>query len=420
MKHLLDNKLVSSHQHGFLSGRSCVTHLLEVLDEWTEVLEEGGSVDAIYMDFKKAFDAVPHSRLLSKLSALGLSGEILKWVEAFLSGRTQRVVVNGVKSSAAKVTSGIPQGSVLGPVLFIMYNNDLPKVVSNSVKLFADDTKLYARSDSQDQTDSVQTDLNSLCQWSRDWLLSFHPEKCSVLKLGSKKSLAQYHMSSSVSAEVHTLSETEVEKDLGVLVDNKLNFKQHVASAVSKANRVLGVIRRSFHHLDNSTFVQLYKSMVRPILEYGQSAWQPSLKGLRQDLENVQRRATRLLGNLKEMTYEERLKTLRLPSLEHRRRRGDMIDVFKYVRGLYDTSRPHLKPAPVEQDTRGNSLKLYKDFAGSSVRKAFFSERVVADWNSLPDTVVTAPSVNAFKARLDTFWANAETLYCPPCFVAFS
>ena len=151
-------------------------------------------------------------------------------------------------------------------------------------------------------------------------------------------------------------------KDLGVLVDDQLTFKEHIATATAKANRVLGVIRRSFQHLEIDTFIDLYKSMVRPILEYGHSVWQPHLRGLRRDLEDVQRRATRIVANLRQLTYPQRLEALQLPSLEHRRRRGDMIDTYKYMQGIYDTKAPRLKPATYGE-TRGNSRKLFVVFA---------------------------------------------------------
>jgi hypothetical protein len=156
MDHLQSNGLVSRWQHGFTKGRSCVTQLLETLDIWTEVLDEGGCVDTVYMDYMKAFDSVPHRRLVSKVEAHGINGKVLQWVRDFLSNRTQTVVVNGVKSNPAKVSSGIPQGSVLGPVLFVLYINDLPRHVQSNVELFADDTKVFARSDLKNLCDAPE------------------------------------------------------------------------------------------------------------------------------------------------------------------------------------------------------------------------------------------------------------------------
>ena len=182
------------------------------------------------------------------------------------------------------------------------------------------------------------------------------------MKLGRTKSEGTYFMINPEDNTVTKLPESSLEKDLGVLVDDQLTFKEHIATATAKANRVLGVIRRSFQHLEIDTFIDLYKSLVRPILEYGHSVWQPHLKGLRRDLEDAQRRATRMVANLRQLTYPQRLEALQLPSLEHRRRRGDMIDTYKYMQGIYDTKAPRLKPATYGE-TRGNSRKLFVVFA---------------------------------------------------------
>ena len=408
VQHLEKGNLISPHQHGFVKGRSCITQLLEVLDIWTEVLDEGGSIDVIYMDFQKAFDTVPHRRLILKAEAHGIGGRLLGWLKDFLANREQRVVVNGTKSSSARVTSGVPQGSVLGPVLFLLFINDLPNGISNFIKMFADDTKLFSEPKHADDH-SLQNDLDVLQDWSEKWLMSFHPEKCKVLKIGRQKSSVQYNINNVI------LEETEAEKDLGVIIDNQLSFKSHIASVTAKANKVVGIIRRSFNNLTEDLFVQLFKSLVRPILEYGHSVWNPNLKHLSQEVERVQRRATGLLGSLKNLDYSERLQKLELPSLEHRRKRGDMIDTYKYVHGLYDSARPNLTLSEITH-TRGNSLKLKTNYSRLNVRKYYFSHRVVTIWNSLPEEVVTAPSINSFKARLDKHWEELPTKYNPECF----
>ncbi len=202
---------------------------------------------------------------------------------------------------------------------------------------------------------------------------------------------------------------------MGVHIDNKLSFKEHVASSTSKANRILGVIRRSFDFLNEDLFVQLYKTIVRPILEYGHSVWHPHHKTLCKEVEDVQRRATKLLASLREKPYPERLATLRLPSLEHRRKRGDMIEVYKYINGYYKTERPQFDLFTSSRDTRGNSLKLNKNRHRLDVRGNYFSERVVNTWNSLPDSVVRAPSVNTFKSQFDAHFEQSPALYDPEC-----
>ena len=418
MAHLQENEIVTSEQHGFISGRSCMTQLLEAMDTWTEVLDDHGSVDIIYTDFQKAFDSVPHGRLMEKVSACGIKGKAQKWIDNFLRDRSQRVVVNGATSQEGAVTSGIPQGSVLGPILFVIYINDLPQTVKSQIKMFADDTKLFSRTDKVGATD-LQNDLDALTQWSDRWQLKFHPEKCGVLKLGQDRGTAYYMDTKDKDGNTTRirLKETQEEKDLGVTIDKALSFKQHIEEATLKANRVVGNIRRSFDYLSLETFTLLFKSLVRPILEYGHCVWNPDeekQKGLCAKLENVQKRATKLLGEIKDLSYPERLRKLRLPSLEHRRKRGDAIEVYKYLHGKYNVQSPTLE---LNKDaiTRGNSMKLEKKRPRLNIRGNYFSNRVVNLWNGLPEKVVTAPSVDAFKARLDRHWENLPSVYNPMC-----
>ena len=413
LQHLSKNNIISPHQHGFVPGRSCMTQLLESMDDWTSILEEGGSVDVIYTDFQKAFDSVPHRRLIQKLESCGVKGNVLLWVKDFLANRKQRVVINGSKSNEGDVTSGIPQGSVLGPLLFVIFINDLPRSLNTVAKMFADDTKVYVRSDTQDGAKNLQEDIDMLQDWSDKWMLKFHPDKCCVLKIG-KENDNKYEMGDVTKGSRITLKETEQEKDLGVVVDNKLSFSNHIAQATAKANRMIGLIRRSFDYLNERMLVLLYKSMVRPLLEYGNCIWHPMLKGLESDVEDVQRRATKILAHIKDKTYPERLKILKLPCLEHRRRRGRMIETYKFMHGFYDTEKPEFKKSEKDQ-LRGHSLKLDKIRCKTRLRANFLSNKVVNDWNSLPNSVVTSPTIDTFKRRLDNHWMDIPTLYEPTC-----
>ena len=187
MEYPQENNIISHDQHGFVPGRSCMTQLLDVMDTWTATLDEGGNLEVIYMDFQQAFESVPHHRLMEKVSACGIRGRLHSWISNFLAHRTQPVVINGVHSKEGQVTSGIPQGSVLGPLLFVIYINDLPSAVKSCARIFADDTKLLSRADSESDTEALQRDLDELQEWSDKWLLRFHPQKCCVLKMGQKK-----------------------------------------------------------------------------------------------------------------------------------------------------------------------------------------------------------------------------------------
>ena len=186
LSHVNNKKLLSSEQHGFTSGRSCMTNLLVTLEDITRSLDEGLGVDIIYLDYSKAFDTVPHKRLISKLRAYGINEKVINWIQKFLSNRRQQVAVRGETSSWAEVLSGVPQGSVLGPILFVLYINDLPEIVTSSVKLFADDTKLYnqiTRGNSEGG-DRIQADLQTLEGWSNTWLLKFNASKCKCMHMG--------------------------------------------------------------------------------------------------------------------------------------------------------------------------------------------------------------------------------------------
>ena len=193
INHMKNNSLFSDKQYGFISGRSTTLQLLEVLDKWTEAIDKGYKIDCVYMDYQKAFDTVPHRRLLQKAKAYGITGQILGWVESFLSRRKQVVMVNGENSSWKDVTSGIPQGSVLGPLLFVLFINDLPDIVDSDAYLFADDTKIFKIITQLSDSEVLQGDLDKLNSWSDNWLLRFHPDKCKVMYIGRRRESEQQY-----------------------------------------------------------------------------------------------------------------------------------------------------------------------------------------------------------------------------------
>ena len=402
MDHMTVTGQLHNAQHGFRPKRSCSSQLLVTLEEWSRAVENGDPVDVIYCDFAKAFDSVPHKRLLRKLQASGVEGRLLRWIEAFLSDRCQRVVLNGTRSSWASVLSGVPQGSVLGPLLFVIFVNDLPGVVQNSIQLFADDTKIYASVRNASGTQSLQCDIDALVRWSAQWQLPFNASKCKSMHIGPGNNRNVYSMDGAM------LAQTSVEKDLGVQLDDSLKFREHAAAAVAKGFQILSVIRRSFLSLDRTTLPLLYKSLVRPHLEFGNLIWGPHNRADQQQVERVQRRATKLVPELRCQPYTVRLRELGLPSLYYRRRRGDMLTVYQLLHSGIDMDPAFLfKPSEV-RFTRGHPWKLAKPRAESRVRRQAFSTRVINDWNGLPLGVVEASSINQFKARLDAHWASTQ------------
>ena len=408
--HMNANGLISNKQFGFISGRSTILQLLHVVEEWTDILESGGTIDVCYMDFMKAFDKVPHRRLLENVKSYGIDGDILAWIRSFLEDRKQRVVVNGKHSSWREVTSGIPQGSVLGPLLFVLYINDLLHTAISQVFLLADDTKLYRQIGNDSDHKIFQDDISKRQSWEDDWLLKFHPDKCKILGVGKKELTHQYYMTKNDISLV-ALSRVQYEKDVGVTFDEDMIFCKDISTRVNKANSIMGIIRRTYTYLDPQSFKLLFKSLLRPYLEYGAPIWNPRLKRDITELENVQRRATRQVPELKGLSYEDRLRKLQLPTLRYRRPRGDMIETYKLLHDIYDPILPKLLDPVEKSKTRGHRFKLPKKSAKNNIKGHVFSHRIVNDRNSLPEDMVSAPSVNAFKNRFDSHWRNHPWLY---------
>ena len=405
MDHLAQHNLLSPKQFGFISGRSTVTQLLHYLDRCIDKVVNGSVVDCIYLDFAKAFDTVPHKRLLSKLKAYGITGKLLKWIEAFLVGRTQAVKVNGVSSEFKAVFSGIPQGSVLGPILFIIYINDILDNINSEGFLFADDTKIFKTILGKDDAIALQSDIDSLEAWSDKWLLRFNPKKCHVLSLGKIED-TRYTMRYKIyDSELDHVFE---EKDLGVTVDMQLKFEEHVASKVKIANAMVGLIRRSFSFLSCYLFRKLYLAFVRPHLEYAQAVWAPHSVKLVNMIENVQIRATKLFDGLGSLDYSERLRKLNLPTLSHRRARGSMIELWKHF-NVYTRESLSSTFQPRERTTRAHDRQILeripKDGSRGLQANSFYY-RHSKTWNNLPADVVNAPTINSFKNRLDKHWGD--------------
>ena len=396
MDHLKKHNLLSKHQHGFYDKRSCLTNLVEALEDITVLVDNGIPVDEIFMDFRKAFDKVSHERLLYKLDKLGIKDNLLLWIDSFLHDRTQRVKVNGSVSSWASVTSGVPQGSVLGPLLFVAFINDLPGLMTTNCKLFADDTKLYSKVDTLVDQEKLQEDLNSCLDWAKDNNMVFHPDKCKVIHFGNKNSKREYTLGDHIIEPVNEM------KDLGITVSDDLKWAKHIALCVKKANRMIGLIRHTFSHMDKDMFLCLYKSLVRPLLEYNPQVWNPYMVKDIAVLEKVQRRATKLVPELHDMPYEHRLKSLGLYSLQHRRQRGDMITVFKILNAMVDTDKDKYCPPYISsQTTRSHNLKIKGKTSRTEVRRNFFTQRIVSPWNTLNSVTVESPTLDCFKARYD-------------------
>lgn len=402
-------QLIKSSQHGFMNSKSCQTNLIEYLDTLTKLIDEGHDVDVLYLDFAKAFDKVPHQRLLQKMESNGISGNVLRWVQCWLSGREQRVVLNGIASDWMPVTSGVPQGSVLGPTCFVIFINDLDDVldlVGGFVSKFADDTKFGRIISTAEDRVKMQRDIDKLMKWAETWQMDFNSKKCKIMHFGNTNPGNSYCMGGFAPAGT-ILQTVKEEKDIGVIVSDSLKPSAQCAKAVKKANSILGQMSRSVHYRDKVTWIRLYKTYVRPHLEFAVQAWSPWLVKDIDMIEKVQERAVNMVVGLRSNDYQGKLCELNLTSLYDRRIRGDMIQTWKYLHGqnpgaekLFSMSEcQHLKTSR----HTSKSWNLAPPKARLDIRRNFYTSRCVNRWNRLPHKIQDLETLNEFKNAHDDF-----------------
>ena len=248
-----DYNLHSEGQHGFCKHRSCVTQLLHVVEDLSDMFDNGDPFDIINPDFKKAFDQVSHKRLAVKIEFHGIASKLLKWISCFFFNRLQWVKVGTFCSNKSNVTSGIPQGSIMGLTLFAIYINDLPNCLTSQCKMFADDLKIYNKSFNHD---IVQMDINNMLKWSSNWCLYFNTNKCNVLHCGENNTYCEYFMS--IGEVDYKINNSQLVKDLGVTFDPKSNFIHHIYEITHIATKILGILKRAFLFLNITKYFYYY------------------------------------------------------------------------------------------------------------------------------------------------------------------
>lgn len=384
---ILDNE-DTSVQFGFTKGRSCELNLLAANMHVTKIVDNGANCKIIYLDLSAAFDLVPHRKIVERMLQLGVNPKIVLFIITYLCGRWKRVIVNNESTDWVEAVLGVPQGSVLGPLLFKIYISELPCLLSSTVLMYADDIKLISEDDR-----SLQTDLNMVKKWAEENGMVINSAKTKVMMLG--KTAAETELLYGEEKLDYTLEM----KDLGVIMDNKLKYHGHVNEIVRKSNNAYYNFKKHIINWTNRITNTIIKTYIRPNIEYCSSVWNTGYQGDIDKIERTQRRITKLGMGLKKKSYQERLQILKLPTLRTRRERGDMINLYK-IRNLQPLiyNKFFLE---AKCNTRGNSKKIWNPRVQTEIGKRSFYYRTIKRWNELNEETVNAKTVNCFKNKFD-------------------
>ena len=410
---LEENHLFNDSQHGFRQGRSCLSQLLEHFDTILTFVEQGKNVDTIYLDFSKAFDKVDHTLLLNKLKHFGIRGKVLKWIESFLRDRKQSVIIDGSKSESAPVVSGVPQGSVLGPILFLLMISDIDENVKYSILAsFADDTRVLKEIEGIIDTFKLQHDLNEVYDWTGKNNMNLNSCKFEHMKYGKDvemKKLSTFFTNDNTIIE----SKTSV-KDLGVWMSSDCSFTDHINKLLLKTKDISSWILRTFSTRERDVMITLWKSLVLPHLDYCSQLWSPSTIYQIEQIESVQRNFFKKIKGLSTLDYWEQLRTLKMYSLQRRRERYRIIYIWSILEGLVPNFN-HLEEGNVlkggvsstDSSRHGRKCTL-RTIERSSFRKAICESLAVQGpklFNSLPSKIrnTTGCSKEGFKKCLDNY-----------------
>ena len=400
VNYIEDNDILTDQQHGFRMHRSCLTQLLIHIDNILEIVGRGGNVDVIYLDFSKAFDKVDHKILLCKLENMGIKGKIYNWIKSFLTNRSQHVIVDGEISKTAEVISGVPQGTVLGPVLFLLFINDITEAIKYAtINIFADESKLSLKIGRPEDHQKLRKDIESAIMWSLLNNMELNMDKFQMMHHGYNEDLkSDYKLNENTVLK----SSTEV-KDLGVQVSSDLSWLKNITKTVNDGKKLTFWILRCFK-TRSPIILQLFKTFVVSKLEYASPLWMPYMKKDIEKIEALQRTLTSKLDDMGDLNYHERLKALRLYSLQRRRERFTIITIWKIANNLhpnqlnlefYNTYRHGLRcRSKVSKSKRVHLRTLYNNS---------FASRGPALFNTIPKAVKDKTSLASFKSALDRY-----------------
>ena len=392
-KHLHKHDIILHFQHGFQSGLSCESQLIETVHDWMTALDNKTQIDAILLDFAKAFDKVPHKRLLSKLTSYGITGNTHNWITSFLSNRKQRVSLNGALSDITDVTSGVPQGSVLGPILFLLYINDINANVQSNIRLFADDSIIYRKINSNIDHQILQTDLAELEKWSDKWQMQFNLSKCVHLPITNKTKPSSHQYS----LFGHPLSKVASHTYLGVKLDSKLSWAKHITEITSKSSKVLGMVKRTLGPCKPEVKDTAYNMLVRPKLEYASPIWNPHKSSQISRLERIQHYAARFVANDHRRTTSPTtlVLTLKWQTLERRRIIKQAMTFYKILNNIIKIS----PPSGLLTRSHNRHHYIVPRSRLDTVVYSFYP-RAIRIWNTIPKAITEISKPESFQAAI--------------------
>ena len=392
-------------QHGFRSGRSCLSQLLAHFDQIIRILESGKSVDVIYVDFAKAFDKVDFGVTLRKLKHFGIDGKVGRWLFHFLTGRTQTVVVNGRRSSPEPMKSGVPQGSVLGPLLFLVLISDIDSnIMSSFLSSFADDTRIGHAVSSDNDRSALQADLQRVYEWANTNNMQFNSEKFELIRYKLPNSIDTKY-----TADDGSIIEEKVSlRDLGVTMSNNATFKDHISEKAASMRSKVAWVLRTFRTRERVPMLTLWKSLVLSLHDFCVQLWCPHKTGDIQNLEMIQRSFVRKIRGMQYLSYWEQLQDLKLYSLERRRERYIIIYIWKILEGFVPNFSDNHGIVSLWSPRRGRSCQVphisaQAPYRVQQIRNSSFAVHGPRLFNSLPHDVrnFSDGTVDALKARLD-------------------
>lgn len=379
------HQILSPFQHGFRKGFSTVTQLLTVVHHASSVLDKGGQVDLILLDFSKAFDRVSHDKLIDKLVQIGLPAFIVSWLTAYLSNRRQYVDINGSTSDALPVTSGVPQGSVLGPLLFLIFCNDIVNVINSPVqiRLFADDCILFNEINSIEDQLALNSALENVASWSKTTNMQLNHDKTVYLRMTRKKHPLEF----SYCTCDQPLKQVDEHKYLGVTLTSTLSWNSHITNICAAAFRKLCLLRHKLKTAPSEVKYLAYTSIIRPKLEYACVIWDPHTKTNIECLERIQRRAVRFIYGMYGPTdsVSAQMERHGIPTLESRRKSFRLKLLYQLVNRklLFDHS-PYISRLETRRGRHSHSLALTPYFSKTNLFKFSFFPRTICEWNNLP------------------------------------